>query len=193
VERLDATVFGLIEALDADHADLPRPLDEALKRSLWARQIAREVHRKVFEARADLIWKITTEQSRRGHFAMGVGHEAGLSIDAMADVLAEFADPADGAALSGDVDQLADALGGLGERLLFMRPFIPDTKNALPGNWKAILRAWVAGEEVSTIGPQNMRVVEAVLMHRSILRVPSCRVTSMSARSSTTVPAASAR
>ena len=42
VERLDATVFGLVEALDADRADLPRLLDEALKGSLWARQIVRE-------------------------------------------------------------------------------------------------------------------------------------------------------
>lgn len=42
VERLDSTVFGLIEALDADRADLPKLLDEALKGSLWARQIARE-------------------------------------------------------------------------------------------------------------------------------------------------------
>ena len=42
VEKLDATVFGLIEALDADSADLPRLLDEALQGSLWARQINRE-------------------------------------------------------------------------------------------------------------------------------------------------------
>ena len=42
VEKLDATVFGLIEALDANIADLPRLLDEALQGSLWARQIARE-------------------------------------------------------------------------------------------------------------------------------------------------------
>ena len=31
IERLDATVFGLIEALDADRGDLPRLLDEALR------------------------------------------------------------------------------------------------------------------------------------------------------------------
>ncbi|MDM8921443.1 DEAD/DEAH box helicase, partial [Escherichia coli] len=77
VERLDATVFGLIEALDSDRADLPKLLDEALRGSLWARQIAREdedvasLHRKVFEARAALIWKATTPPTRRGHFAMG--------------------------------------------------------------------------------------------------------------------------
>lgn len=186
VERLDATVFGLIEALDADRADLPRLLDEALKGSLWARQIAREeediapLHKKVFETRADLIWKFTTTQARRGHFAMGVGLEAGLSIDAMADELAQLLDRADDAALSGDVDELANALGGLGERLLFMRPFIPDKTNALPANWKAILRSWVSGEEVSKIGPQNMKAVEDAFTYRLVWALEAVRTRRMS-------------
>ncbi|AYH44708.1 DEAD/DEAH box helicase [Azoarcus sp. DN11] len=186
IERLDATVFGLIEALDADRADLPKLLDEALKGSLWARQIARDeedvatLHKKVFEARADLIWKTTTTQARRGHFAMGVGLEAGLSIDAMADKLAELLDRADDAALSGDVDELAEALGGLGERLLFMRPFIPDKANALPANWKAILRSWVSGEEVAKIGPQNMRAVEEAFTYRLVWALEAVRTRRMS-------------
>ena len=181
VERLDAIVFGLIEALDADRVDLPKLLDEALKGSLWARQIVREgegvapVHKKVFEARADLIWKATSAQARRGHFAMGVGLEAGLTIDSMADELAELLDRADGAALSGDVDELADALEGLGGRLLFMRPFIPDKKNTLPPNWKAILRAWVSGDEVSNIGPQNMRAVEEAFTYRLVWALEAVR------------------
>lgn len=186
VERLDAMVFGLIEALDADRADLPKLLDEALKGSLWARQIAREyedvapLHKKVFEARADLIWKTTTAQARRGHFAMGVGLEAGLTIDAMADELAELLDWADEAALRGDVDALANALGGLGERLLFMRPFIPDKVNALPANWKAILRSWVSGEDVAKIGPQNMRAVEEAFTYRLVWALEAIRTRRMS-------------
>jgi DEAD/DEAH box helicase len=186
VERLDAIVFGLIEALDADSADLPKLLDEALKGSLWARQIAREngdvapLHKKVFEARADLIWKLTTAQARRGHFAMGVGLEAGLSIDAMADELAAMLDRADVAALSGDVDELADALGGLGERLLFMRPFIPDKANALPANWKAILRSWVSGEDIARIGAQNMRAVEDAFTYRLVWALEAVRTRRMS-------------
>ena len=186
VERLDATVFGLIEALDADRVDLPNLLDEALKGSLWARQIAREDqnvaprHKKVLEARADLIWRTTTAKARRGHFAMGVGLEAGLSIDAMADELAELLDQADEAALSGDIDELVDALGGLGERLLFIRPFIPEKANALPANWKAILRAWVSGEEVSKIGPQNMRAVEEAFTYRLVWALEAVRTRRMS-------------
>jgi hypothetical protein len=186
VERLDATVFGLIEALDSDRADLPKLLDEALKGSLWARQIVREdedvapLHRKVFEARADLIWQSTTAQARRGHFAMGVGLEAGLTIDVMADELGERLDRADEAALSGDVDELVDALGGLGERLLFMRPFIPDKANALPANWKAILRSWVSGEDVTKIGPQNMRAVEEAFSYRLVWALEAVRTRRMS-------------
>lgn len=186
VERLDATVFGLIEALDADRSDLPKLLDEALKGSLWARQIAREDedvaprHKKVLEARADLIWKTTTAQARRGHFAMGVGLEAGLTVDAMADELAELVDQADAAALRGDANELADALGGLGERLLFMRPFIPDKANALPANWKAILRNWVSGEKVSRIGPQNMRAVEEAFTYRLVWALEAVRTRRMS-------------
>ena len=186
VERLDATVFGLIEALDADRADLPKLLDEALKGSLWARQIAREdedvapLHKKVFEARADLIWKSTTAQARRGHFAMGVGLEAGLTIDAMADDLAEMLDRADEAVMRGDIDELVGALGGLGERLLFIRPFIPEKATALPANWKAILRSWVSGEEVSKIGPQNMRAVEAAFTYRLVWALEAVRTRRMS-------------
>lgn len=186
VERLDATVFGLVEALDADRADLPKLLDEALQSSLWARQIAREeedvapLHKQLLEARAGLIWNATTEQARRGHFAMGVGLEAGLAIDAMADALAELIDRADDAALSGDVDGLADALAGLAERLLFLRPFIPDKKNALPANWKTLLHVWISGEEVSKIGPQHMRVVEEAFTYRLVWALEAVRTRRMS-------------
>ncbi len=186
VERLDTTVFGLVEALDADRADLPRLLDEALKGSLWARQMAREgegveeIHRKVFEARANLIWSVTTPQARRGHFAMGVGLEAGLTIDAMADELGSLVDRADAASLPGDVDELADALAGLGERLLVMPPFIPDKKNALPANWKAILKQWVSGAEIAEVGPQNMKLVEEAFTYRLVWALEAIRARRMS-------------
>lgn len=61
---------------------------------------------------------------------MGAGLEAGLTIDALADESGNLIDRADAASLSGDVDEMADALPVLGERLLVARPFIPDKKNA---------------------------------------------------------------
>ncbi|MBI6667161.1 DEAD/DEAH box helicase [Pseudomonas syringae] len=181
VERLDAVVFGLIESLDAEEEDLPVLLDRALQGSLWARQIEREddgeaqLHARIFRARAALIWKSTSAQTRRGHFAMGVGLEAGLAIDAMAAELAVMLDQADLAALNGDVDILAGALCGLGERLLVIRPFIPDKANALPVNWRDILRSWVSGGDVGEIGPENMRIVEDAFTYRMVWALEAIR------------------
>ena len=85
VEKLDAMIFGLIEALDAESADLPQLLDQALTGSLWARQIARaeanlaDWHRFLLRSRAALIWSQTTPQTRRGPLCHG--RRSGLRAD----------------------------------------------------------------------------------------------------------------
>jgi hypothetical protein len=183
VEKLDATVFGLIEALDADSADLPRLLDEALQGSLWARQLSRrgvgdelkDWHKSILQARAQLIWSTTTASTRRGHFAMGVGLEAGLALDAMADDLGTLIDRADNAALPGDEEALVAALTALAERLLVLRPFVPDAKNALPQNWRDLLRMWVTGVDVNTIGTSNMGTVEDAFTYRLVWALEALR------------------
>jgi hypothetical protein len=181
VEKLDATVFGLIEALDADGADLPRLLDEALQGSLWAREIARQEpdsqswHKAILQARAKIIWASTTPASRRGHFAMGVGLEAGLALDAIANELAPIIDAADNAAIIGDQAPLRNALVVLAERLLVIRPFVPDAKNALPLNWQNLLRQWVSGVDVNVIGPDNMGVVEDAFSYRLVWALEALR------------------
>ena len=179
VEKLDATVFGLIEALDSDSDDLPRLLDEALQGSLWARQVdregdhARNNHRFILQTRAKLIWNSTTPLQRQGHFAMGVGLEAGLALDAIADELAALVDEGDLAALRGDAEALGDALVALAERLLAIRPFTPDAD--LPGNWRDVLRAWVAGADVGVIGADNMKLVEDVFTYKLVWALEALR------------------
>jgi hypothetical protein len=56
-----------------------------------------------------------------------------------------------------------------------MRPFIPDTKNPLPDNWRSVLRAWVSGTEVSKIGAGNMKVVEDAFMYRLVWALEAVR------------------
>jgi hypothetical protein len=181
IEKLDATVLGLVEALDADDDDLPHLLDEALQGSLWARHIAREDeaeqqrHKFILEARAKVIWAHTTPEARKGHHAMGVGLEAGLAIDSMADELGALVDQADDAALSGDHDVLASALSGLATRLLVIRPFVPDKKNSLPPHWGDILRQWVSGTDVNVIGGENMRIIEDAFAYRLVWALEALR------------------
>lgn len=138
LERLDAAVLGLVEALDADADDLPRLLDEVLQGSLWARQIARRsenaqrAFRAILIARARVLWRNTTQGQRRGLYAMGVGLDAGLSLEAIADQLSALLEAADSAAIAGDEDELIRSLTALGRQLFHIRPFVPDD---LPGNW----------------------------------------------------------
>jgi hypothetical protein len=181
VEKLDATVLGLVEALDANSEELPRLLDEALQGSLWARQIDREVaaereaHKLILEARAQVIWHHTTPSARKGHYAMGVGLEAGLAIDGMADVLNALLDQADEASLTDDGEALAAALAQLAVRLLVIRPFVPDKKNALPADWENVLKHWVSGADVEAIGPENMRIIEDAFAYRLVWALEALR------------------
>ncbi len=181
IEKLDAMVLGLVDALDANADDLPRLLDEALNGSLWARRIAEEgddmasAHKFILQARAKLIWDTTTPASRKSHYAMGVGLNTGLAIDVMADELAGHLDAADLAALNGNHDNLIGSLIALAERLLVVRPFIPSKQNALPTNWQDLLRLWVSGADVTTIDPENMRIVEEAFSYRLVWALEALR------------------
>ncbi|MEX0305003.1 MAG: DEAD/DEAH box helicase, partial [Leisingera sp.] len=127
----------------------------------------------LFRARSGFIWSQTTVNQRRGHFAMGVGLEAGLTLDAMADELAVLLDQADEVALAGDTDVLIASLTTLAERLLAIRPFVPD--DPLPDNWRDILAAWVSGAPVHAIGPDNMRFIEEVFSYRLVWALEALR------------------
>ena len=77
--------------------------------------------------------------------------------------------------MPGDEDELADALAGLAERLLVIRPFIPDKKNALPAAWRAFLKQWVSGVDVNVLGADNMRIVEDAFMYRLVWALEAIR------------------
>jgi predicted RNA-binding protein YlxR (DUF448 family) len=89
--------------------------------------------------------------------------------------LGALIDQADHAALPGDEDQLVSALIALAERLLVLRPFVPEAKNALPGNWRDLLRMWVTGVDVNTIGTSNMGVVEDAFSYRMVWELEALR------------------
>lgn len=169
VERLDAAVLGLIEALDAPSEDLAGLLEEALRGSLWARQVAsvgesvKQKQLQLLTARARLIWKHTTPTQRREHFAIGLGLESGTKFDAVASHLAAELETADFAALSGESAALAGALTNLADRLLRLRPFAPEL---LPANWKSLLKKWVAGASMNDIGADHIKIIEDLFAYR---------------------------
>lgn len=180
LEKLDNTILGLIEALDAESDELPGLIDEALNGSLWARQIVRRAERvrerqlNLFKARSTLIWASTSAKQRRGHFAMGVGLEAGLTLDGIAHELEAALDRADNAALSGRLEALQEALVHIAERLLNIRPFVPD--DPVPQDWQTILFSWLAGKPVHEIGPSNMRFIDDAFAYRLVWALEAIRM-----------------
>jgi hypothetical protein len=169
IEKLDVTVFGLIDALDSVTSDLPRLIDEALQGSLWSRQIARlnpqdiNNQRWLLQTRANLIWNRSDGAQRRSIFAMGVGFDSGLAIDEVADELTVQLDLADGAALGGDLDQLCFSLTHIAQRLFKIRPFIPEV---IVPFWPAVLRDWLAGVPVADLGSEKLRFIEDAFVYR---------------------------
>lgn len=174
VAKLDAIVFGLVEALDADAENLPELLDEALNSSLWARQVdrlkpgVRELQMIVLKVRARLIWNSTTTEQRRGHFAMGVGLDTGLKLDELAGDLANEIDRADLAAMQGDLDTLYEAVRVLADALLVIKPFVPYTRNRPGPGFGDVLRQWLAGAPIADIGENNIGVIEDAIVYRLV-------------------------
>jgi hypothetical protein len=52
---------------------------------------------------------------------------------------------------------------------------VPDKRNALPANWEALLKAWVTGVDVNTIGPDHMRIVEDAFAYRLVWALEALR------------------
>lgn len=180
LDKLDHAIFNLVEALDAEDADLPQLLDTALTNSLWARQLARrqgeakKFQLKLFQARSRLIWSRTSSKQRRGHFAMGVGLDAGLTLDEMFSDLELLVDQADQAALRNDEDSLISALEALAERLLIVRPFKPNKE--LNPEWRNILSSWLSGVPINQIGSNNVSFIEEIFIYRLVWALEAIRL-----------------
>lgn len=180
IERLDTTVLGLIEALGSDSTELPRLLDEALAGSLWSRQLSRVASETkgqqlwLLQARAKLIWNKSNYPQRRASFAMGVGLEAGLAIDAIGDELTSHLESAELAAANGNIATLSINLIAIAERMFAIRPFVPDDE--LPQNWRDILTSWLSGADAVVLGVDSMRVIEDAFVYRLVWAIEAIRM-----------------
>jgi hypothetical protein len=179
IDKLDAMILSLIEALDCESEELPALLDEALKGSFWERQIARESfsykerQMNLLRARARVIWANTTPQLRKEHFCMGVGLDTGLLLDEMAGELNEALDEADTAALTGRIDELFNSLVRLAEPLFKIQPFKAER---LPENWKVLLEQWVSGISIDLIGPGNVSIIEELFAYRLVWAIEAIKM-----------------
>ena len=181
VARLDAIIFGLIEALDADEDSLPQLLDEALSGSLWDRRMAglnpgvRRLQQIVLQTRARLIWSSTTPVQRKGFFAMGVGLDSGLQLDLQSPALEGLLDQADMAALQGNAAELHASLVEMANHLLTIKPFSQEAGQDLPAGWQNVLLQWLSGHPISEIGGEHTKLIEDAFVYRLVWALEAVR------------------
>ncbi|AQZ52436.1 ski2-like helicase [Martelella mediterranea DSM 17316] len=181
VARLDAIIFGLVEALDADAENLPELLDQALEGSLWDRRMrrlepgVRRMQLIVLKTRARLIWSSTTAVQRKGYFAMGVGLDTGGKIDEISTELENLLDKADMAALQRDLSELHASLTQLGTQLLTVKPFLQESGAAMPVGWEEVLLQWLSGAPISEIGGDNTDLIEDAFVYRLVWAIEAIR------------------
>jgi hypothetical protein len=127
--------------------------------------------------RARYIWSRSTVAQRRGYFLAGVGLGTGHALDAMASDANILLVTANEAVLNEDQETAIKCITALAERVSEVAPFKPD---ALPGNWKEILRAWLLGLPLANLVTGNedecLQFVEGALVYRLPWAMESIRV-----------------
>lgn len=146
---LDAAILALLE-VGTNDVDLSDCLDEALSKSLFARQVeqseaaAQQLIRGFVSARATRIWKQTNEPQRRGYHAAGIGLSAGQFLDANLQKLVELLGNIETALSEGNVDDASSAVVAFAKLVFQIAPFrVP---KALPSSWVRALEAWMQGK-----------------------------------------------
>ncbi len=154
IASLDSAILALLDAT-TPALDLAENLEEVLKGSLFARQVAQyeEAEQKPIRgfvaARASRIWGQTTEPQRKGYHAAGIGLTAGQFLDANLPKLVELLSGAEVAISSGNVDDAASSVVAFAELVFQTAPF--RAPKDLPAKWQDALQAWMRGISSATV------------------------------------------
>jgi superfamily II DNA/RNA helicase len=154
LRSLDVAILSLIDDLDCPEHFVPLALDEALKGSLWAREVKKQkpdmqrVLSAILESRARHIWQKTTSSQRRGFYYAGIGLRAGLAIDDSLDELLTLIIEGDRALTERDSNLLVTCVQRFAEIVFVIEPFIPAS---LPTNWKKTIEGWLTGLAVADL------------------------------------------
>ncbi|OEO32398.1 DEAD/DEAH box helicase [Devosia insulae DS-56] len=180
---LDTAILSLLSDGEVADADLAKTLDDVLSSSLFHRRVMRRklAHHKVFQSvllgRAKVIWANSTPLQRKGYFLSGVGFATGKALDANAERLNELLVAANGAILNKEDDAAVKAITRFAEIVFGISPFTPDN---LPGNWRAILDAWLRGNALQSLAADDqetiLRFVEQGLVYHLPWAMEAVRV-----------------
>lgn len=167
---------------DTDAAAATQAIADALRDSLWDRQLHRmnddeaATLRELVSSRTRYLWEMSTPAQRRGWFLAGLGADAGSELSVVSAAIVALASEAEAAILSDDNDTASDRLVEIAEHVFSLSVFAPET--AL-GNWPDVLRLWVLGIPLGDLAGDRIvvaRFIESDLVYRLVWGIEAARV-----------------
>ena len=182
VAMLDTAILSVVGDETADPADVIGVLADAMRDSLWERQMRRlETNRAllirtVVEQRTQFLWNTSTPAQRRGWYLAGLGADAGGELAMAAPAIVSLTNAAETYLADGELEDAADTLQQLAAQVFTISTF---TQTVPVKDWRVVLAQWLAGEPLSEMDEKQMDVaqfIESDIIYRLVWGIEAARV-----------------
>ncbi len=182
LSMLDTAIFSVVGDETADAADIIQVLADAMRDSLWERQLRRLndedslLIRTVVEQRAHFLWSTSNAAQRRGWYLAGLGADAGGELATAAASIVDLTNAAEAAIIEGETAEASDILIKLATEVFDVSTFTPTVALS---NWRVVLEKWLAGQPLSEIDENQMDVVQFIesdVIYRLVWGIEAARV-----------------
>ncbi len=179
---LDTAILSVVGEESADPDDIIQVLADAMRNSLWERQIGRLegnrplLFRTIVEQRARFLWYTSTPSQRRGWYLAGLGADAGGELALVAARVVSLTSAAEVSIASGDIQNAADELAQLAAQVFALSTFAQTIE---VNDWPAVLDQWLAGQPLSEMNENQMDVaqfIESDIIYRLVWGIEAGRV-----------------
>ncbi|WP_235871182.1 DEAD/DEAH box helicase [Rhodococcus spongiicola] len=178
---LDTGLLSVIGDDEADSDEVTQRFADALRDSLWERQLRRSEDqlanalREIVNSRVRYMWRVSTSAQRRGWYLAGLGVNAGTYLGHVASDVVELISQAENAIRLDDKDTAADRIVQIATTLFSVSPFQPETNLT----WQPVLRHWLSGVPLGELDEDPVSVaqfVESDLIYRLVWGMEAARV-----------------
>lgn len=168
--------------LDADADAATQIVADALRDSLWERQLQRfgdataAAIRGIVNSRALHIWQVSTPSQRRGWYLAGVGAHGGYELSQVSGHIVSLTNEIEASILRADYRTSADRLVEIAETVFALAAFAPDTSL---DNRQEILKHWVRGLPLADLAGDRVAIaqfIESDLIYRLVWGMEAARV-----------------
>lgn len=182
VAMLDTAILSVVGDETADPADVIGVLADAMRDSLWERQMRRLATnralliRTMVEQRTQFLWNTSTPAQRRGWYLAGLGADAGGELAIAAPAIVKLTIAAETYLANGELEDASDMLQQLAAQVFTISTF---TQTVPVKDWRVVLVQWLAGEPLSEMDEKQMDVaqfIESDIIYRLVWGIEAARV-----------------